>query len=469
MVMAKNERMATETLARVVEQQTGSNVYLCYQCARCSSGCPVAEHMDLLPNQVMRAIQFNDESVLGAKTPWICAACQTCTTHCPQGLDIAGVMDVLRMEARRRGIKPAVPEVELFTQVFLRGVGVLGRLYEAGLMAAMNLLTFRPLKDMDLGVPMILKRKIRLLPEFVRPPRRIQQVESAENVIAYYPGCSLVSTATEYDHTFRAVCEALDLKLVELPGWICCGSSPAHTTDSLLAGYYAILNLSIAERMGLNRMVAPCLGCYQRFKAAAHEMVRDPELAPRVAEKIGYEYRGTVETLHVVDILMERVGLDGIRGRVEKPLQGLRVASYYGCATTRPPKYTGAENPENPTCMDEIVQVLGAEPLDWSYKTDCCGGSLGISQTPLALELSAKILENARACGADIMIVTCPLCQVNVENRQIQMDLGFELPVLYITQLMALAFGMGEKKAELSKNMVDPRPVLRERGLLDGR
>jgi heterodisulfide reductase subunit B len=467
MMMATRERVVTETLAEIIERETGSNVYLCYQCVRCSSGCPVAEHMDLLPNQVMRAIQFDDESVLEARTPWICAACQTCTTHCPQGLDIAGVMDVLRIEARRRGIKPPVSEVELFTQLFLRDIGALGRLYEAGLMAAMNMLTLRPLKDMDLGMQMILKRKIRLLPEFVRPPKQVRQVQSKENTIAYYPGCSLESTATEYDHTFRAVCGALDLELIEPPGWICCGSTPAHTTDPVLAGYYAILNLSIVERMGLNQVVAPCLGCYQRFRAAAHEMVHDPTLVTKVAEKIGYEYQGTVETLHAVETLLERVGLEAIGERVEKPLKGLKVASYYGCATTRPPTYTGSESPENPTCMDEIVQALGAEPVDWSYKTDCCGGSLGISQTHLALELSAKIIENARACGADIMVNACPLCQVNVENRQLQMDLGFEMPVLYITQLMTLAFGLGEKKAELNKNLIDPRPVLRERGILD--
>ena len=467
--MATQGHVATvsSNLAQVIEQATGSNVHLCYQCVRCSSGCPVAEHMDLLPNQVMRAIQFNDEQVLEAKTPWICAACQTCTTHCPQELDVAGIMDALRIEARRRGIKPPVPEVELFTQIFLRNVGLLGRLYEAGLMAARNVLTLQPLRDIpDLGLQMILKGKIGLLPKFVRPPRQVQRVEPKDNTIAYYPGCSLESTATEYDHTFRAVCEALDVELVEPPGWLCCGSSPAHTTDPVLAGYYAILSLSLVERMGLDQMVAPCLGCFQRFKAGAHEVADDPELAAKVAGKIGYEYQGTVETFHAVDTLLARVGLDGIHARVERPLQGLKVASYYGCATTRPPKYTGSESPENPTSMEEIVQALGAEPVDWSEKTDCCGGSLGLSETSVALELSAKVIEGARAVGADIIINACPLCQVNVESRQVQMDLGFEMPSLYITQLMALAFGMGESKAELSKNMIDPRPVLGERGIL---
>jgi heterodisulfide reductase subunit B2 len=473
MCVATKQRVKTNTLAEIIERETGSNVFLCYQCVRCSSGCPVVEHMDLMPNQVMRAIQFDDEQVLEAKTPWICAACQTCTTHCPQELDIAGIMDALRIEARRRGIKPAVPEVELFTKIFLRDVGIFGRLYEAGLVVARNILTLQPFKDVaDMGLPMIRKGKIGLLPQFVRPPRRVEPVKSDGNVIAYYPGCSLDSTATEYDHTFRAVCEALDLELREPPNWICCGSTPAHTTDPLLAGYYALVNLSIVERMGLEQMVAPCLGCYQRFRAAAHEMERDPELAAKVAKKIGYEYQGTVETVHAVDALLERVGIDEIHARVKKPLEGLKVASYYGCATTRPTKYTGSDSPENPTCMEEIVRALGAEPVDWSQKTDCCGGSLGISQTPLALELSAQVIRGARDAGADIMINACPLCQVNVETRQVQMDLGFEMPCLYITQLMTLAFGLEEsvdKKrpgAELDKNMIDPRPVLQERGIL---
>ncbi len=454
-------------LAGVIHEEYGENVFLCYQCMRCSSGCPVAEHMDLLPNQVMRAIQFNDEDVLEAKTPWVCAACQTCTTHCPQELDIAGIMDALRIEARRRGIKPPVREVELFTQVFLRDISIQGRLYEAGLIAAMNMLTLQPFKDvMDLGLPMIRKGKIGLFPKFVRPPKKVQRVEAKENAIAYYPGCSLDSTATEFDHTFRAVCDALDLELVEPHGWLCCGSSPAHTTDPVLAGYYSILNLSLVERMGMDQLVAPCLGCYQRFKAGAHEVAHDAELAAKVADKIGYEYQGTVETFQTVDALLERVGIDGIHERVTRPLEGLKVASYYGCATTRPPKYTGSGSPENPTEMEEIVRALGAEPVDWSYKTDCCGGSLGISQTPMALELSAKVIRSARDSGADIMINACPLCQVNVESRQVQMDLGFEMPSLYITQLMTLAFGLGEQKAELNKNMIDPRPVLRERGIL---
>jgi len=129
--------------------------------------------------------------------------------------------------------------------------------------------------------------------------------------------------------------------------------------------------------------------------------------------------------------------------------------------------FTNAENVEYPVDMDEIVRALGGEPVEWSAKTDCCGSSLGISQTPLALELSEKIIQNAKDYDADIMISACPLCQVNVESRQMQMELGFEIPVLYVTQLMALAFGLGEKTAELNKQIVDARPVLRERGIIE--
>jgi len=280
---------------------------------------------------------------------------------------------------------------------------------------------------------MILKGKIRLLPEFVRPPKRVQRVKAGPNTIGYYPGCSLESTATEYDHTFRAVCEALGIELVEPRGWICCGSTPAHTTDPVLAGYYAILNLSLVERMGLRRVVAPCLGCYQRLRAGSYMMANDPEMAERVAERVGYRYQGTVEALHAVEAILEHAGLDAIRARVRKPLKGLKVASYYGCATTRPPKYTGSENPENPTCMDEVVEALGAEPVDWSGKTDCCGSSLGITQTEVALELSAKVVRSAKAYGADLIVTACPLCQINIGDRQKQMGLDFEMPVLYIT------------------------------------
>jgi heterodisulfide reductase subunit B len=453
----------TGTLAQTIERETGENIFLCYQCVKCTSGCPLAGHFDLTPNQVMRAVQLDEESVLASKTIWLCASCQTCTTRCPQGLDIAGVMDALRIEAQKREIPPAIPEVAKFSRLFLGDVGLFGRLYEVGLMAGLNLTTGQLTKDMDMGLKMMKRRKLRLVPAFVRPPKKVKPVQPADNKIAYFPGCALHSSAAEYDHTIRAVCETVGLDLVEPPGWICCGSSPAHSTDRLLATVMPVTNLAIIEQMGLDEVTAPCSACFARLKAAGHTLARNGELGAAVREQIGYEYQDTVTVRHLLDTLVDRVGLAAIEARVKKPLAGLKVASYYGCLITRPARITGAEHPEYPVKLDNLMRALGAEPVDWSYKTDCCGGSLGLTQTPLALEMTKRILDNARACGADVVTTMCPLCHVNLDARQSQLNLDFELPVLYSTQLVALAFGLDETITAFHKNLVDPRPVLEEK------
>lgn len=468
--MAERRDVSTQSLAQVITDHIDENVYLCYQCVKCTSGCPMAEHMDLNPNQVLRMIQLGDDSVLESKTIWVCASCQTCTTRCPQGIDIAAVMDELRIEARRRGIEPVIPEVDRFSRLFLTDIKVMGRLYEVGLMGGLNLITGNLFKDMDLAVEMLKRRKLSILPSLpTRPPKpgTVEPVEPAPNKIAYYPGCSLHSSAAEYGKTMEAVSEVMDLELVEPPGWICCGSSPAHSTDHVLATKYPMVNLSIVEQMGLDEVTAPCSACYIRFKAAAHEMAHNPNMAREVNEEIGYEYQGNVRIMHLVEALTDKVGLDAIESKVQKPLEGLKVACYYGCYLTRPADVTGAEHPEYPMDMDYLMQRLGAEIVDWDYKTDCCGGSLGLTQTPLAHELTAKVLRNAHARGADAIVTVCPLCHVNIDGRQKQIkDLDFDIPIFYATQLMAIAFGLGEQTALLNKNLVDPRPMLREKALI---
>lgn len=466
--MAKTETTITlrqdpvETLAQTIQRETGQNVFLCYQCVKCSSGCPLAEHMDLMPNQVMRAVQLDDESVLESKTIWLCAACQTCTTRCPQGLDVAGIMDALRIEAKSQGLPPAIPEVDKFSTLFLGNIGLLGRLYEVGLMAGLNLATGQPLKDMGLGLELMKRRKLKLIPTITRPPKKVKPVESAEGKVAYYPGCSLHSVAAEYDHTVRATAAVLDLELVEPPGWVCCGSSPAHSTDPTLATVLPLRTLATVEQMGLDTVTAPCSACFARMKTAAYTVANDGDVAQEVEAQLGYTYQGRVSVQHLLDTLLDRVGLEKIEARVQKPLAGLKVACYYGCLVTRPPKITQADHPEYPTEMEDLIQALGAEPIDWSYKTDCCGGVLSLTQTALALEMSRKILQNARDCGADVIAAVCPLCHMNLDARQSQIGLDFQIPVLYFTQLMALAFGLGEKQAALDKNIVDPRSILQD-------
>jgi len=455
-----------EPLAGVVEREIRQNAFLCYQCAKCSSGCPVVEHMDRMPNQVMRAVQLNDESVLRSTSIWLCASCQTCTTRCPQGIDIAGVMDSLRIEAKKRGIAPAVPEVNLFNQLFLRNVGVFGRIYELGLIGSMNVMTGKPLNEIALGIEMIKRGKLRFVPAVIRPPKKVQRAESNQGTLAYYPGCSLHSTAREYDRSIRAVANTLGVKLVEPPGWTCCGSSPAHSSDHKLAIILPARNLATVEQMGLDTVTAPCSACFARMKTAGHSLAQDQELAEEVQAQIGCSYRGTVQVKNLVETLSEFAGPEKISACTRKSLSGRTVACYYGCLMTRPPAVTGAEHPEYPTEMERFVKALGAEPVEWSYKTDCCGGTLALTRKPLALEMTRKILQNAHDCGADLIVTVCPLCHVNLDARQRQIQMDFHMPVLYFTQLMAWAFGLDERQTCLKKNFVNPEPVLQAKHAL---
>lgn len=452
-----------ERLADAIPRELGENVYLCYQCVKCTSGCPLADEFDLTPNQVLRALQLGeDERVLNSKTIWLCASCHTCVTRCPHTIDLPRMNDFLAMEAKRRGIKPKVPEVALFRQVFLRYARWFGRAYEPGLIAEMNLRTRQPFKDMDMAVPMLLKRKLKLLPAFVRPPKRVKPVPQQTNRLAYYPGCSLHSLSSELDHSTRAVFKELGVELYEPNGWICCGSSPAHSTDHFLATTMPMSTLALVERSGFRQVLAPCASCYSRLKAAQHDVAHDPELKKRVDADIGYTYQGRVAVKSLLDVLEEQVGLDAIAQRVKKPLRELKVVAYYGCLLTRPPKLTQADHPENPMQMERIVEKLGARALDWSFKTDCCGGSLSLTRTEIALNLTRRILDNARAVGADIVVTVCPLCHVNLDARQAALKLDQPLPILYITQLMGLAFGVSPHALALEKNMVDTRALVEQ-------
>ena len=222
----------------------------------------------------------------------------------------------------------------------------------------------------------------------------MSRIEQDANTVAYYPGCSLHSTASEYDDTIHHVAGALGLKLVEPPGWTCCGSTPAHTCDHQLATALPLRNLATIERMGLDVVTAPCSACYARTKNAEQTVSAGrPCRSRRLRRRPATAYRASVRVQHLIETLLERGGADRIARAAIRPLTGLKVACYYGCLITRPPKVTGAGHPEYPMQMEEVLRALGAEPVDWSYKTDCCGATLGLTQTGLAVGMSRKILE----------------------------------------------------------------------------
>lgn len=455
-------------LARRIQEELGENVYLCYQCVKCTSGCPVGQFFDWQPNQIMRALQLGQEDIaLEAQTPWLCAACQTCTTRCPQDLDIAAIMEFLTREALERGIKPSVPEVDHFNQAFMREVRFWGRAYEPGLMAEMKLRDPGSMfEDLDLYKKMLQKRKVSFLPSVGRPPRKAKPVPGANNAIAYYPGCSLHSTSPEFNTSTVAVCEALGLTLIEPRGWVCCGSSAAHRADLDAALRLPMENLALIEQSGFSEVTMPCAACFNRHKVAQYEIRHDEDQKETVDEAIGYAYQDSVEVNTLTQTILNHLGAEEVASKVKKPLEGLRVVCYYGCLLTRPPQVTGAQHPENPTDMDELVEALGAEVVDWSYKTCCCGAAHSLTRPDIVLNLSSGLIGHAREAGADVIAVACPLCHTNLDARQFQMDVEEPMPVLFFTQLMALALGLPEKKAALNKNLTDPRPLLKSKGLL---
>jgi heterodisulfide reductase subunit B len=454
-------------LAQRILDELGENVYLCYQCVKCTSGCPVGEYFDWQPNQVMRALQLGQEDVaLQSQTPWLCAACQTCSTRCPQGLDIAAIMDFLTREALAQGYKPQVPEVKIFNDALLREVRIWGRSYELGMLAEMKLRTRDLFSDLDLGLKMVQKNKMPFLPHPARPPRKVKPDPRAANALAYYPGCSLHATSPEFNHSTLAVCQALDLELIEPKGWLCCGSSAAHRADPEAALRLPMQNLALIEQSGFEEVTMPCAACFNRHKTALHEIRHESDRRQWVDQKIGYDYQDEVRVSTLSQAILEHVGMEQVVSRVKKPLKDLRVVCYYGCLLTRPPEVTGASHPENPTDMDELMSALGAEVLDWSYKTTCCGAAHSLTRPDIVLDLSGSLIEHARESGAEAIVVACPLCHTNLDARQFQMKLDDAMPVLYFTQLMALALGLPAKAAALQKNMVDPQPLMRNKGFM---
>ncbi len=281
---------------------------------------------------------------------------------------------------------------------------------------------------------------------------------------AYYPGCSLHSTAKEYDTSLRAVCEKVGIELEEVKDWICCGSTPAHSTSKLLSLALPLKNLAEIEKSGFREVIAPCAACFSRFKIAQHEIDSEPQLAAEVEGIIEHKFGDGVKVYHPLEILSGNAELSKLTELVKNALSGLKVVCYYGCLLTRPPKITEFDVCEYPQSMDEILHALGMATLDWSYKTDCCGAGFALTRTDIVLKLSRDILEEAKSVGADAIAVACPMCHANLDIRQEEIEkkyqVTYHLPILYFTQLMGLAFGIPAEKLLLKRHFVDTEDML---------
>ena len=280
---------------------------------------------------------------------------------------------------------------------------------------------------------------------------------------SFFPGCSLESTAHDFQMSTFAVAKALGVQLEEIPDWTCCGSTPAHSTDALLAASLPARNLAIAEDLGQDVVVC-CAACYGRLAAANLAIAEDQKLRSEVAKAIGKEYSGSVKVRHFLQVLREDIGIAEIKDSITKSLNGLKVACYYGCLLTRPKELSILDDPEDPQLIEEILSAAGADPIEWPYKTECCGASFSISRTETVKKLGTNILRMAKESGADCIAVACPLCQSNLDLRQSDIEEAagekFGLPVFYFTQLLGHALGLSDEALGMGKLMTDPARIL---------
>lgn len=281
---------------------------------------------------------------------------------------------------------------------------------------------------------------------------------------SYYAGCSTEATATGLGLSIKAVAKPLEIELKELEDWTCCGSTPYGSLDEIEAIPVAAYNLALAEKTGLE-LVTPCTGCFITLTKAKLQLEEDPQLMSQVNQALAaaeLEYKGNVRVRLLTEVLINDITLEFTASKIKRNLNGLKVAPYYGCQLVRP--NFGFDDPEAPQKLDALVNSLGAEAVNFPMKARCCGGSLIISEEGMALGLIYKLLRNAVKGGAQCIVTPCPLCQINLDAYQSKVNrrfkTSFNLPVLFVTQLIGLALGIDAESLGLGTNIVSPRPVL---------
>jgi heterodisulfide reductase subunit B len=282
----------------------------------------------------------------------------------------------------------------------------------------------------------------------------------------YYPGCSVSATANIYADSIEAVAPALDLELEELEDWNCCGATAYMSVKELMSFAISARNLALAERYHRD-LVTPCSACYTTLRKTNRYFAEYPELRSKIGAALdagGLSYSGNVRVRHLLDVVYNDVGCEKIRALIKKKLTGLKVAPYYGCQIVRPD--TDFDDPDDPVTMNEIVEALGAENLDYRMKTACCGASLMGTQEELAMRLCKNLLLDAELKGAHCIVTLCPLCQMNLDVYQskvnAQFKMKFNIPILYFTQLIGVALDLPLNKLGLGRLAVKLTKPIKE-------
>lgn len=296
--------------------------------------------------------------------------------------------------------------------------------------------------------------------------------------IAYYPGCTLKTNARNFEASTLATAEALGIKLVEPGRWNCCGTVHALAKDDVMHHLAPVRNLIRVEELSNKgaidgkQVVTLCAMCYNTLKRSNQVFNQDSDKRKKIRDimtKEDIQYSGNVEVIHYLEALRS-LGWDKVTARVVKPLKGLKVAPYYGCLLLRP-RGIGVDDADHPTIMEDLLKALGAETVEFAYSQKCCGSYHTVQMKEAVADLSHRILKQAEVAGADVVAMACPLCEYNLGPRQEQVKKQYpsfnSIPVVYFTQLMALAFGLDDEATAFEANRPDPRPLLKEKGLLE--
>jgi heterodisulfide reductase subunit B len=275
--------------------------------------------------------------------------------------------------------------------------------------------------------------------------------------LSFYPGCSLEGMANDYSRSIIAVFKDLDIDLVEIEDWNCCGATAAHSLSQMMSVALPARNLAAAEKLGLD-IVSPCAMCFNRLRFSQ-------KMIQRKLFDIPWEVTGDIQVHDMTRFMADPSMIQLIENRLIRPLSGLKVVCYYGCQMVRPPKITGYSDYENPQTLDQISAALGADVLDWSYKSTCCGASIGIGRKEIGESLTKRLLFKARQTGAEAIVVSCPLCQSNLDIIQKDMSENV-IPVFYFTELMRLSFEEKGTEKWFKMHLTDPLPLLTEKGFI---
>jgi heterodisulfide reductase subunit B len=275
--------------------------------------------------------------------------------------------------------------------------------------------------------------------------------------IGYYPGCALHGSSNDFETSVRACMKVLQMELGELNDWICCGATAAHSINRKLSLALPGRNLGIAERDGYTDLFAPCPMCSMELIKTKKALNEDKALRAEISDIVETPVTGSTEVINLIQIF-QRIGLDRIKAAVKTPLEHISAACYYGCLLTRPPRTVDFDDAERPRSMETVLAALGAKAVEWNFATECCGAGMTMSHEETVLGLSNKIISNAKAHGANCLVVACPMCHVNLDMKQGAVEqahgVKHDMPVYYLSDLVGLALGLSERELAVDRHFV---------------